>query len=104
MPDLSLVDGQMAMQEHVNNADFIVLDNVATLCRTGQPNTSEAWRATQQWLLQLRGAKGKTILIIDHAGKNGSNRCARCTKQDVLKYCSKSKRPSGYEEEQKARF
>ena len=25
MPDLSLVDGQMAMQERINNADFIVL-------------------------------------------------------------------------------
>ena len=102
MPDLSTIDGQMLIEHLTNWAEFIVLDNIATLCRSGQENTTEAWRTTQDWLLSLR-AKGKTILIIDHAGKNGTNRGASA-KQDVLETVISLKHPSDYEPEQGARF
>lgn len=102
MPDLSTLEGQEALEALVDWADFIVLDNLATLCRSGRENTTESWRITQDWLLRLR-AKGKTILMVDHAGKNGTNR-GSSAKQDVLDTVLCLKHPSDYEYEQGARF
>lgn len=78
------------------------MDNLATLCRSGQENSTEAWRTTQDWLLSLR-AKGKAILIVDHAGKNGTNRGASA-KQDVLDTVITLKHPNDYDPIQGARF
>jgi ATP/maltotriose-dependent transcriptional regulator MalT len=102
MPDISLIEGQQAIKHLTNWADFIILDNLSSLCRTGQENTTEAWKLTQSWLLELR-AKNKTVLIVDHAGKNGANRGASA-KQDVLDTVISLKRPNDYENEQGARF
>ncbi|WP_084645189.1 AAA family ATPase [Francisella uliginis] len=102
MPDLSTLEGQESLEDLVDWADFIVLDNLATLCRSGRENTTEAWRITQDWLLSLR-ANGKTILLVDHAGKNGTNR-GSSAKQDVLDTVLCLKHPSDYEYEQGARF
>ncbi|MED7818314.1 MULTISPECIES: AAA family ATPase [unclassified Francisella] len=102
MPDISLVEGQQAIKHLTDWADFIILDNLSSLCRTGQENTTEAWKLTQSWLLELR-AKNKTVLIVDHAGKNGANRGASA-KQDVLDTVLSLKRPNDYENEQGARF
>ncbi|ABK88924.1 AAA family ATPase [Francisella tularensis subsp. novicida] len=102
LPDLSTIEGQKEVEHLTNWADFIVLDNIATLCRSGQENTTEAWRTTQDWLLSLR-AKGKTVLIIDHAGKNGTNRGASA-KQDVLDTVISLKHPSDYDPDNGARF
>ncbi|WP_265658073.1 AAA family ATPase [Francisella philomiragia] len=102
MPDISLVEGQQAIKHLTDWADFIILDNLSSLCRTGQENTTEAWKLTQSWLLQLR-ASNKTVLIVDHAGKNGSNRGASA-KQDVLDTVISLNRPNDYENEQGARF
>ncbi|AEB28570.1 AAA family ATPase [Francisella hispaniensis] len=102
MPDLSTLEGQEALEELIDWANFIVLDNLATLCRSGRENTTESWRTTQDWLLRLR-AKGKTILLVDHAGKNGTNR-GSSAKQDVLDTVLCLKHPSDYEYEQGARF
>ncbi|MFT4693585.1 MAG: putative ATP-dependent serine protease [Francisella sp.] len=102
MPDLSTIDGQRNIEHLTEWADFIVLDNLATLCRSGQENSTEAWRTTQDWLLSLR-AKGKAILIVDHAGKNGTNRGASA-KQDVLDTVITLKHPNDYDPIQGARF
>lgn len=102
MPDLATIEGQEALQQHTEEADFIILDNLATLCRTGKENTAESWKVTQQWLLQLR-AKGKTVLVVDHAGKNGTNR-GSSAKQDTLDTVIKLSKPGDYESEQGARF
>ncbi|MED7820142.1 MULTISPECIES: AAA family ATPase [unclassified Francisella] len=102
MPDLSTSDGQEAIESLTNWADFIVLDNLATLCRSGKENTTEAWRNTQSWLLNLR-AKGKTILVVDHAGKNGDNRGASA-KKDVLDTIICLKEPANREDKNNTHF
>lgn len=54
MPDLSTVSGQAALEPFLKDVDMVVLDNIATLCRTGKENESQSWQVMQSWLLDLR--------------------------------------------------
>ena len=42
MPDLSTVGGQMMLEPFLKGVDMVVLDNIATLCRTGKENESQS--------------------------------------------------------------
>ena len=70
MPDLSTPNGQAMIEPLLKGVDMLVLDNIATLCRTGKENESQSWQVMQTWLLDLR-RRGITVLLIHHAGKSG---------------------------------
>lgn len=73
MPDLSSPEGQRQLEEHLEGVEFVVIDNLSTLCRSGKENEAESWLAMQGWLLELR-RRGISVLMIHHAGKNGQQR------------------------------
>lgn len=58
------------IDELLDGVEFVVLDNLSTLCRTGKENESESWIVVQQWILSLR-RRNITVLLIHHAGKSG---------------------------------
>lgn len=61
--------------------NVLVLDNLSTLSAIDENNT-EQWKVIQDWLLELR-ARGITVIIVHHAGKEkkgyrGTSRMIDC--------------------------
>ncbi len=102
MPDLSTKEGKTMLEEFTLDRDFIVIDNLSCLFRTGDENEAESWNPAQNWLLDLR-RRGKSVLLIHHAGKNGSQR-GTSKKEDMLDVVINLKNPSNYSFDQGARF
>lgn len=102
MPDLSTPNGQAMIEPLLKGVDMVVLDNIATLCRTGKENESQSWQAMQAWLLDLR-RRGITVLLIHHAGKSGDQR-GTSAKEDIMDTVISLRRPREYAMAEGARF
>jgi len=102
MPDLSTHEGQAELAAHTDKASLIVIDNIATLCRTGKENEGESWLAIQEWALGLR-ARGKSVLFIHHTGKGGQQR-GTSRREDVLDTVISLSAPPDYNPEEGAKF
>ena len=102
MPDLSTPNGQAMIEPLLKGVDMVVLDNIATLCRTGKENESQSWQAMQAWLLDLR-RRGITVLLIHHAGKSGDQR-GTSAKEDIMDTVISLRRPKEYAMAEGARF
>ncbi|HUS97964.1 MAG TPA: AAA family ATPase [Hyphomicrobiaceae bacterium] len=102
MPDLATLDGQAAVDELVEDVDLIILDNLSCLFRAGRENEADDWTVVQDWLLRLR-RRGKTVLFVHHAGKNGDQR-GTSRREDVLDSVISLKRPADYHADEGARF
>ena len=102
MPDLSTPNGQAMIEPLLKGVDMVVLDNIATLCRTGKENESQSWQAMQAWLLDLR-RRGITVLLIHQAGKSGDQR-GTSAKEDIMDTVISLRRPREYAMAEGARF
>ena len=102
MPDLSTISGQMMLEPYLKGVDMVVLDNIATLCRTGKENESQSWQIIQTWLLDLR-RRGITVLLIHHAGKSGDQR-GTSAREDIMDTVISLRRPREYNVTEGARF
>lgn len=102
MPDLSTMSGQMMLEPYLKGVDMVVLDNIATLCRTGKENESQSWQTMQAWLLELR-RRGITVLLIHHAGKSGDQR-GTSAREDIMDTVISLRRPREYSMAEGARF
>jgi KaiC/GvpD/RAD55 family RecA-like ATPase len=102
IPDLSTVAGQKLIEEHLEDAKLLVLDNLSSLFRTGSENEAESWKGAQEWFLSLR-RRGISVLLIHHANKNGSQR-GTSKKEDLLDTVISLRRPEDYSPEEGARF
>lgn len=102
MPDLATTAGQIAIQPMCASADLIIVDNIATLCRSGNENETHGWKPLQSWALGMR-ASGKTVLFIHHAGKGGSQRGAS-SREDVMDTVIELRHPKDYSPDQGAQF
>ncbi|MBI5664821.1 MAG: AAA family ATPase [Nitrospirae bacterium] len=102
MPNLSTVDGQAAIEQHLDNVKLVILDNLSTLCRSGKENEGESWLPVQEWALRLR-SKGISILFIHHAGKAGLQR-GTSRREDVLDTVINLRRPADYHPSEGAKF
>lgn len=102
MPNLGTREGQEAVESFLKDVALVVVDNIATLARTGKANDEDSWMPVQEWLLALR-RRGISVLLVHHAGKNGSQR-GTGAKEDILDTVIQLKRPSDYKAEQGARF
>ena len=102
IPDLSTVSGQAELEPYLNGMDMIVLDNIATLCRTGKENESQSWQTMQAWLLDLR-RRSITVLLIHHAGKSGDQR-GTSAREDIMDTVISLRRPREYSMAEGARF
>ncbi len=102
MPDLSTREGQMIIEEHLEEVDLIIIDNLSALCRTGKENDAESWLPIQEWFLSLR-RRGISVLIVHHSNKNSMQR-GTSKKEDLLDTVIALKHPSDYERSEGARF
>ena len=102
MPDIATPDGQAAIEANITDEiDLIILDNLSCLANVKE-NDAYEWVSIQTWVLSLR-AKGKSVLLIHHSGKNGNQR-GTSKREDVLDTVISLKRPDGYTSDQGACF
>jgi|SRR5579863_5256908 len=102
MPDLSTKEGRQALEALIENFDLIIIDNISCLFRSGSENESESWQEAQEWALDLR-RRGKSVLFVHHAGKNGVQR-GTSKREDILDAVISLKQPEDYKSEDGARF
>lgn len=102
MPDISTPQGQRLVDEQLDGVDVLVLDNLSTLCRSGDENEAGSWIAVQTWLVGLR-AEGRSVVLVHHAGKSGEQR-GTSKREDVLNTVLRLVRPDDYDPSQGARF
>jgi len=102
MPDLSTPEGQEQYEPFVEDAEFIIIDNISTLARTGKENEAEGWLPIQAWALNMR-SRGKSVMFIHHAGKGGQQR-GTSRREDVLDLVMTLKHPEDYKTQDGARF
>ena len=103
MPDLATEKGQQAIDQYVTDGiDCIIVDNLATLVRSGKENESESWQPIQTWAL-IHRAKGRSVVFIHHSGKAGKQR-GTSSREDVLDTVIALKHSSDYNPEDGAVF
>jgi len=100
--NLARPEHQAAVEDKLNGAELLVLDNLSTLVNGGRENDAESWDVMQSWLLQLR-RQGVGVLLVHHAGRGGEER-GTSKREDVLDTVISLKRPEDYDPEEGARF
>lgn len=102
LPDLSTKAGQALVEEAMGDSELLILDNISSLFRSIEENDADSWQEIQEWLLRLR-RKGKSVLLVHHAGKSGSQR-GSSKKEDILDVVIVLKHAQGYQQSQGASF
>jgi putative DNA primase/helicase len=102
LPNLNSMEGQQRYADVIGVADLVIVDNLSTLCPTIKENDADSWAPVVEWELSLRRAN-KSVLLIHHAGKGGSQR-GSSRKEDVLDTVMSLRRPPDYSPTQGARF
>ncbi len=104
IPNIANLEGQTIIEDCIahEQAEFVVFDNLSTLCRSGEENAAESWQVIQDWLVLLRSQR-VSVLLLHHAGKSGEQR-GTSKREDVLDVSLKIIRPKDYHPEQGARF
>jgi putative DNA primase/helicase len=100
--DIASVEGQLALEPHLEQVDLLILDNLSTLTASGSESAGEAWLPLQNWLLRLR-RKGIAVLLVHHAGANGRQR-GTTRREDALDTIIALRHPADYVPIQGARF
>jgi putative DNA primase/helicase len=102
IPDLCTKEGQAQIEENLEGVTLLVLDNASCLFRSGDENEAQSWHAAQDWLMSLR-RKGLAVLLVHHAGKNGTQR-GTSRREDLLDYVIKLQPPEDAKPTDGARF
>jgi putative DNA primase/helicase len=100
--DLSTLEGQRSIEEHLKDVKLLILDNHSALCRRGRENESESWIPLQEWFLTLR-RRGISVLLIHHSNKAGGQR-GTSRKEDLLDTVITLRKPESYDPKEGARF
>ena len=83
LPDLSRTEGHQQIEALLaEEIELLILDNLSSLVSSGRENDAESWTCIQEWLLKLR-AHSKSVLLIHHSGKSGSQ-IGTSKREDVL--------------------
>lgn len=72
IPDLSTSEGRRECEQYLTDIEVLIIDNLSVLCGVKE-NEADDWHPIQQWILKLR-KEGIAVILIHHAGKNGSYR------------------------------
>ena len=107
MPNLATEEGQSKLGEILVAGDVLILDNESCLFwetpgDVRDENSGRSIEPLNSWFLRLRH-RGVTVILIHHAGKNGSQR-GSSRREDLLNTTICLEHPSDYRAEQGARF
>jgi putative DNA primase/helicase len=102
LPSLATMAGVAMLEPAIEGADVLLLDNRSTLVGSAAESDSDDWYPVQQWLLSLR-RRGITVILADHAGRNGLPR-GTSRREDILDVVLLLKRPADYRAEEGARI
>lgn len=102
MPDLATTQGQAMIEPLLRDVDLIIIDNISTLFPSHKENDADSWAPIQTWLLRQRRF-GRSVLLVHHAGKNGTAR-GSSRKEDCLDCVISLKRDKDYSPDQGATF
>src|SRR3984893_4863695 len=100
--NLSLEEGQQAIEPLLEGINLLILDNLSTLLPSRSESASDAWVPIQTWLLKLR-RHGISVLLLHHAWTNCRQR-GTSRREDALDTVIALRRPEDYSPEQGARF
>lgn len=102
LPDLSTYEGQAAIDDLIEDAEVVFVDNLSCWARTGRENEAESWLPVADWILSLR-RRGIAVVLIHHAGKGGQQR-GTSKREDLLDVVISLSRPNDYDPSQGAVF
>jgi len=102
LPSLRHDATRAALDAVIESVDVVILDNLSALVGGLRENEADDWDEMQQWLLSIR-RRGKSALLVHHAGKGGNQR-GTSRREDVLDTVIALRRPSDYRPDQGARF
>ena len=103
VPNIANVLHQGRLEPLLAGVELIIVDNVSTLVRTSRSeNDDQSWTEMQAWTLQQR-AQGRSVIVIHHAGKGGSQR-GTSKREDVVDTVIDLKKPADYDPSEGAKF
>lgn len=102
MPDLSTIEGQDVIDNMIEDAEVVIVDNLSAWARSGRENEAESWLPVADWMLRLR-RQGVAVILIHHAGKGGQQR-GTSKREDLLDAVISLSRPKDYDPSQGAVF
>lgn len=94
IPDLATREGQAMVEAQMAGVEFLVLDNLSALCRTGKENERESWLPVQEWALRMR-QRGVSVWFDHHDGKGKIQR-GTSGKEDLLDTVLSLRHPADY--------
>jgi len=94
IPDIATTKGQKLIEQHLAGVEVLILDNLSSLSKSGDENSTESWKGIQDWLVSLR-SKGIAVILVHHTGKNGDQR-GTSSRRDVMNIILELKRPTGH--------
>lgn len=102
LPDLATYEGQAAIDDMIEDAAVVIVDNLSAWARSGRENEAESWLPVADWMLALR-RRGVAVILIHHAGKGGQQR-GTSKREDLLDVVIGLNRPKDYDPSQGALF
>lgn len=104
LPNIGTSDGQKQITALLGDCELIIIDNLSALCSFGRENEAESWTPMQRWLIDLKH-RGKSVLLIDHSGKDPEhgNR-GTSKKQDIMDAVVSLEKPTSYNVTDGAKF
>lgn len=104
LPNIGTPKGQEQITALLGDCELIIIDNLSALCSFGKENEAESWTPMQMWLIELKRS-GKSVLLIDHSGKDPEhgNR-GTSKKQDIMDAVVSLEKPASYNITDGAKF
>ena len=101
-PDLSDSEGRESLIKKAEGMDLVVIDNLTTTMRSGDPDKAMDWTPMQDALVELR-KQNTAVLLVHHTNKSGDQTGTKA-KEAILNGMIRLERPSDYAPAEGARF
>jgi AAA domain/DnaB-like helicase N terminal domain len=95
LPHLASPQFQRIVEDNLNGAELLVLDNLAALAPSTNETESEQWIVIQMWMKELKRKYGTTTIFLHHAGHSGASR-GTTRREDLLDVVIELRKPKEY--------
>ena len=73
LPNLGTPEGRAKVEANLEGVSLVILDNYSVLFNGVDENDAREFAPIQDWLFRLK-ARGISVLLVSHTGKNGDHR------------------------------